>query len=293
MAQAVSKNGFDLNGALVPIKEILAGGPPRDGIPAINRPHFIKADGGHALHRNDRVLGLSYQGINKAYPIAILNWHEIVNDRFDGKAVVISFCPLCGTGMAFAAKLEGQSHRFGVSGLLYNSDVLFYDRETNSLWSQLLAQAVTGPLQGTRLQQLPLAHTTWQNWQKHHPDSLVLSRDTGYRRDYNRDPYAGYTNSQGVFFPVRYKDPRFHPKERVLGITIDGHHKAYPFSELARSSGVVEDHLGIKKIRILYDERAQSANAQDANGRQLVSTTGFWFAWYAFHRDTLVYRYRP
>ena len=288
-----TKNGFDLSGALVPAGEILSGGPPRDGIPAIDQPRFIAAAESHALRPSDRVLGLSYQGISKAYPIAILNWHEIVNDRFGEQAVVISFCPLCGTGMAFSARTRGQSYHFGVSGLLYNSDVLFYDRETASLWSQLLAQAVSGPLKGTRLSQLPLTHTTWRDWQKRHPDSLVLSRDTGYRRDYNRDPYAGYTDSQGIFFPVRHKDPRFHPKARVLGIVIDGQYKAYPFSELARAPGVIEDRLATKNIRILYDERSQSASAQDKDGRELVSTTGFWFAWYAFHPDTLVYRYRP
>ncbi len=293
IVHGASKNSFDLSGALVPADEILAGGPPRDGIPAIDRPRFVAAAQATGLRPSDRVLGLNYRGISKAYPIAILNWHEIVNDRFDDKAVVISFCPLCGTGMAFSARTRGQSYHFGVSGLLYNSDVLFYDRETASLWSQLLAQAVSGPLKGTHLTQLPLTHTTWRDWRKRHQDTLVLSRDTGYRRDYDRDPYAGYTDSRGIFFPVRHKDPRFHPKARVLGIAIAGRYKAYPFSELARSPGVVEDRFATKNIRILYDKRSQSASAQDEDGRELVSTTGFWFAWYAFHPNTLVYRYQP
>ncbi|HHH36978.1 MAG TPA: DUF3179 domain-containing protein [Gammaproteobacteria bacterium] len=290
-AGAGTHNGFDLTGALVPVEEILAGGPPRDGIPAIDRPRFERADAAR-LDDGDRVLGLRRNGVAKAYPVAILNWHEIVNDRLGDEPVVITFCPLCGSGVAFSARALGTVHHFGVSGLLYNSDVLLYDRETGSLWSQLLGQAVTGPLRGTPLQMLPLTHTTWGHWRHDHPDSLVLSRDTGYARDYDRDPYAGYVDSAGVFFPVRHRDPRFHPKARVLGLVLDGRAKAWPFSELSRARGkTIEDRLGGRRLRIRFDAGSETAVIEDEAGRPLPGTVLFWFAWYAFHPDTAVYRH--
>lgn len=120
-------------------------------------------------------------GQAKVYPIAILNWHEIVNDRIGGKPIVVSYCPLCGTAMVFNANAKG-IRTFGVSGLLYHSDVLVYDRESQSLWSQILQQAVTGPVAGTRLELLPASHTSWQEWSARYPNTQVLSRDTGYHR---------------------------------------------------------------------------------------------------------------
>ncbi len=186
------KNGFDTSDSLVPNNEILKGGPPRDGIPAIHKPRFLPADEVSFLAPQDRVLGISMGGVAKAYPVRILNWHEIVNDRIGEDVFVITFCPLCGTGMAFSSLIEGRHLRFGVSGLLYNSDVLLYDLETESLWSQIMGTAVTGAMRGTHLTHLPLLHTTWKKWQELHPDSQVLTEDTGFVRDYGRNPYAGY-----------------------------------------------------------------------------------------------------
>ena len=170
-------NGFDVSDALIPITEIRHGGPGRDGIPAIDKPMFIAADKAKFLSPTDRILGLHYANRTRAYPIRIMNWHEIVNDRIGGDAVLITYCPLCGTGMAFRIPDGGT---FGVSGLLYNSDMLLYDRASESLWSQLMGRAVTGPMKGERLQLIPLEHTTWSDWRTRHSDTLVLSRDTGH-----------------------------------------------------------------------------------------------------------------
>lgn len=145
--------------------------------------------------------------------------------------------------MAFEAELNGRAATFGVSGLLYNSDVLLYDLESESLWSQILGRAVAGPMAGTRLKVLPLVETTLGEWLKENPSSLLLSRDTGFRRDYDRDPYAGYQDDTGVWFPVAHKDPRFHPKERVLGVTLGDHARAYPFSELSLVQGDLVDRI--------------------------------------------------
>jgi hypothetical protein len=154
-------NGFDVSGALIPVGAIERGGPPRDGIPAIDRPQFVSAARA-GLRADDRILGLAFNGVTRAYPVRILNWHEVVNDRFGEVPVAITYCPLCGTGVAFDARLGERVLDFGVSGLLYNSDVLLYDRGTQSLWSQSMQLAVTGPLKGTRLQALSLEHTSWQ-----------------------------------------------------------------------------------------------------------------------------------
>ncbi len=284
------RNGFDLAGSLIPVDDILHGGPPKDGIPSIDRPVFVGARDAKDLSGKDMILGVVRNGLAKAYPVRILNWHEVVNDRFGPDPVVITFCPLCGSGVAFEARSGGRSLAFGVSGLLYNSDVLLYDRETGSLWSQIRAQAVTGALKGAWLQPVAVTHTTWTDWSARHPHTLVLSEETGYARDYARDPYAGYSKSPDLMFPVRFRAEGLHPKERVLGIVLGGKAKAYPFVELARTAGVIADNLGGRPVRIRFSREHQSAEALDGQGRQIAAITLFWFAWAGFHPDTELYR---
>lgn len=287
------KNGFDLEGALIPAPSILPGGPPRDGIPAIDSPKFIRADRADYLWGSDRVLGLRRHGITRAYPIAILNWHEIVNDRVDGESIALSYCPLCGSGVAYVARVHDRTLTFGVSGLLYNSDVLLYDHQTESLWSQIMAQAVSGPLKGQRLTTIPVVHTTWADWKARYPDTTVLSRDTGYRRDYTRDPYAGYEKRATLLFPVSAKDARFHPKALVIGLEIGGRYKAYPFSELERAAGDINDTIAGREVIVRFDPDHRTASVYDASGELLPTITVYWFAWYAFHPETEVYEARP
>ena len=214
-AQAL-KNGFDLGNSLVPADKILTAGPGRNGIPAINRPHFINSKNAVSMQNSDRVLGISYQGIVKAYPVRILNWHEIVNDSFNGRPVTVTFCPLCNSGIAYSALIKDKEYHFGVSGLLYNSDVLLYDIETESLWSQLMNQAIAGPLRGTKLKTIPLTHTSWEDWQERHPDTLVLTEQTGFKRDYSLNPYKNYRLDREIWFPVENSSNHYHPKTLVL-----------------------------------------------------------------------------
>jgi len=283
-------NGFDLSASLIPVRAIEQGGPPRDGIPAIDHPQFLAASKVDYLAPEDRILGLNYAGAVKAYPVKILNYHEIVNDTAGTKPVLVSFCPLCGTGMAFSASVAGKTLQFGVSGLLYNSDVLLYDRETESLWSQLMTKAVTGRLSGKRLTQIPLQHTTWADWRAKHPHTLVLSRNTGVFRDYSRSPYAGYADSDSVWFDVAHHDSRYRPKELVLGLVIHGVARAYPFVELGRSGKhAFADVLAGVDLRVEFDAANRTGRIFDRNGTLLPTTISFWFAWVAFHPDTLVY----
>ncbi|MCP4406854.1 MAG: DUF3179 domain-containing protein [Gammaproteobacteria bacterium] len=288
-AAAPTKNGFDLADALIATEEVLPGGPPRDGIPAIDHPRFDSAAATNFLRGENRVLGVVRNGVKKAYPISIMNWHEIVNDRFGNEAVAITYCPLCGTGMAFLAQTAGSPLSFGVSGLLYNSDMLLYDRQTQSLWSQITAQAISGKHKGHRLAAIPVTHTTWSDWRQRHPDTLVLSQDTGFSRDYHRSPYAGYETSRELFFTVKFRAQGYHPKERILGLEVDGRHKAYPFAELSKTTGTVRDRVAGKDIEIRYDAQHQTAAAVDETGRELVTVIAYWFAWYGFHPETGIY----
>lgn len=289
---ALGDNGFDLRRTLVPRGEILRGGPPRDGIPSIDAPRFVAARDAR-LKPDDRVLGLRVGDTARAYPIRILNWHEVVNDRFGDQPVVVTYCPLCGTGVVFDARVGGHALQFGVSGLLYNSDVLVYDRQTESLWSQLENRAVSGPMLGARLEMLPAEHTAWALWRRRHPRTQVLSFETGFARDYDRDPYAGYERDPQTFFPVANADARRAPKDWVLGVRAGGHAKAYPFDELARAGEVVRDTVGDLTVNIHYDAAHRSARVLDDDGREHPTVAAFWFAWAAFNPGTQLYAAPP
>lgn len=195
--------------------------------------------------------------------------------------------------MAFDARVDNRNLKFGVSGLLFQSDVLLYDRKTESLWSQIMSEAISGPQQGMKLDSLPLTHTSWGAWQEPHPDTEVLSRDTGVRRDYTQDPYAGYGSSPKTLFPVINRAPGpWHAKEWVLGVEINGEYKAYPFTELS-DQGVDQfiDELAGESLTITWDEENRSAAVLRDNEIQ-ASITAFWFAWYAFHPNSEVFQAR-
>lgn len=288
---AYAMNGFNLDNSTIPINKIHHGGPPRDGIPSLDKPEFVAADEATFLKPEDRILGVVHKGEARAYPIRILNWHEIVNDRIKGDAVVVTFCPLCGTGLVYNGEIEGKLHDFGVSGLLYNSDVLLYDRQSESLWSQILSKAISGPMVGRHLKTLPVSHTSWESWREENPQTLVLSTETGFGRDYSRSPYAGYGKSEQIYFPVTKESRAYHPKERVLGVEIDGKYKAYPFEELAKlKSNVLQDEFAGQKLTVSFDVENRDGRITDENGKIIHTVNGFWFAWYAFHEDTAVFK---
>ncbi len=291
VAAGPTLNGFDLANASIPASEIERGGPPRDGIPAIDAPRFVPAASARELKPTDRVLGLRLEGEARAYPVAILNWHEVVNDVLGGVPVAVTYCPLCGTGVAYKAEVDGRPLQFGVSGLLYNSDVLLYDRQTESLWSQILSRAVSGPLRDQALTMIALEHTTWADWQARHPDSAVLSRDTGFARDYDRDPYLAYRLSDALMFGVSAQNDAYPAKTWVLGVEIAGRTKAYPFPELARlDAPSLVDRIGDEDVRIVFDADNQSARAERPDGEPLPTIMAYWFAWYAFHPQTEIFR---
>lgn len=294
-----SLNGFDLSSLSVPRTEIAEGGPVRDGIPALTDPKFVPGRSAAWLAYDDRVLGISRNGVAKAYPLQIMGWHEVVNDRFGSEPVLVTYCPLCFTGMAFEGRIGKARRIFGVSGVLYNSDVLLYDLATLSLWSQVLGVAVSGPSLGAKLEGVPVENTSWGAWRRAHPESRVLSRETGYRRDYDHDPYAWYDRSPDLAFPVAARSLQYHPKEYVLGVELHGEARVYPFSELDklaehspnRRDVALRDTVGGQIVFVHYDAVALSARLVDALGRPMASTMAYWFAWYAFHPGSRVYQF--
>ena len=279
---------FDLSNASVPRDDIVSGGPAKDGIPALTDPDVTLPRDATYLRLDDRVLGVEIGGEARAYPIRVLNWHEVVNDRLGDTHIVVTYCPLCGTGMVFRADHHGQRVFFGVSGLLYNSDVLLYDRATDSLWSQLKMEAVAGQRVGDRLTWLPVQHTTWSAWLADHPQTDVLSVDTGYNRDYDDDPYDRYGSSPRLMFPVGHQDARLPPKSWVAGLVINGEAKAYPLEQLA-AAGTVTDQVGGQDVHVSYDAAAQAVHMTDTSGAPVPFVQAYWFAWVAFYPDTAMY----
>ena len=283
-------NGFVLDGSSVSPAEIRRGGPPRDGIPALDDPPSVPATGAD-WPDEARVVGVEIAGQARAYPIAILNWHELANDRLGGRPILVSFCPLCGTAMVFDRRVGGRTLRFGVSGLLYQSDLLMFDRETESLWSQISAVAVTGAQRDERLALLRARTTSWGAWRARYPDSTILSRETGHRRDYGRTPYAGYEQSRQIYFPAPL-DSRYHPKMRVVGLRLaDGTARAYPAEEIRRSGGRVRDRFAGHDVLIEYGGGEQGFVVEAPAVVEVIE--GFWFAWMAFHPESSLYRANP
>ncbi len=285
-AEPQEPNGFKLEPSLIPINEILKGGPARDGIPALDHPDHDAA--GEASWGDDEfVVGVVRGKEARAYPLAILVWHELVNDELGGDPILVSYCPLCGTALVFDRRLQGRARKFGVSGLLYQSDLLMYDRETESLWSQIGANAVTGTLVGQRLELLRSRIMTWKAWREAHAETTVLSKQTGYQRDYGRAPYEGYETSKRLYFPVK-TDTRRHPKMPTLGLRIpNGPSRAYPGEEIARAGGRVEDVFSGQRVLVTYDSKTRHFDFEIPEGIEVVE--GFWFAWMAFHPESTVF----
>jgi hypothetical protein len=285
---AAKKLGFNLDNARIPVAEIHEGGPPRDGIPSIDRPKFVTVARAKFLSDDDLIVSVTHAGETRAYPLRILVWHEIVNDRIGHLSINVSYCPLCGSAMVFDRSIEGRVLEFGVSGLLYQSDVLMYDRQTESLWSQLAMVAVSGPFAGRPLRLLPAQHMTWRAWKTEFPDGRVLSIDTGHNRDYKRQPYEEYERTPSLMFPVRTNRQDLPPKAWVAGVVIDGVARAYANDRLP--DGVdIEDIIGTTAVRIRFDRASRRITISDAAGAPVPFTPAYWFAWQAFNPDTTVW----
>lgn len=291
LAPAQMKNGFDLGNALVEPDTILHGGPPRDGIPALDDPVFVEPSDTLPWRADDLVMTLDMDGQSYAYPVGIMNWHEIVNHDIGNRPVLVTFCPLCGTGMIFDPVVDGEALTFGVSGLLHNSDLLMYDHQTLSLWSQIPGKAIAGPMAGKTMDRIQGRHELWGKWlQRDAGERHVLSTDTGHQRDYQRSPYGDYGYSDRVYFPVSAESRQYHPKTWVIGLELAGEARVWPFPELEAVSTPLDDVIGGQAVTVHYDPEVPSAWVVDDSGQELPTTRAFWFAWYTFHPETTIYR---
>ncbi len=250
----------DLSKALVPLDDIIPGGPPPDGIPAIDRPVFVAPAQADAwLTPKEPVLALEIAGDARAYPLQILMWHEIVNDVVAGRPVAVTFCPLCNSGIVFDRVVDGTTLDFGTSGKLYKSDLVMYDRQTHSLWAQMEGRAIVGERAGTRLTLVPANTVSYADWKAAHPGGQVLSRETGHVRAYGANPYAAYDQPGSTPFLFNGKpDPRRPPKERVVGVVVGGQARAYPWPVLEKRR-VVHDTVGGESLVVFYTPGTLSA----------------------------------
>ena len=311
---------------IVPLEKIKSGGPPKDGIPSIDNPKFAPVSESQFVPDTTFVIGLDINGEKRAYPLFIMVWHEIVNDSVGGVPVAVTYCPLCFTNQVFERVIDGKEVEFGTSGKLYNSNLVMYDRLTDSYWSQALGVAITGELTGYELKRIPFDVISWADWKTLHPDTLVLTTETGHIRSYGVDPYGDYYTDPRILFPVEHEDDRMHPKELILGFHESDVYKAYKQDDV-ESAIVINDIFNNKPMMLVslfsgdsrafdrtvndkvltfdfvdnviidleskskwnYDGVATSGSMEGIQLVRLPFNPGFWFQWVAFHPDTEVY----
>jgi hypothetical protein len=274
----VSTSGWktDFTRASVDLGDFRGGGPPKDGIPSVDAPVFESIEAARAwLTDQSPVISLEIGGAARAYPLAILVWHEIVNDTLHGTPVVVTFCPLCNTALVYERTIDGTTHDFGTTGSLRFSDLVMYDRLTESWWQQATGEALVGELVGTRLRFVPAQIVSFAAFAQAHPDGDVLSRETGVDRDYGRNPYTGYDEAgSNPFLFEGVVDGRLAPKERVVTIDPGGSPTAFPFTEL-RTTGVATGTDGGRPVVIFWVPGMASALDADIIDRgEDVGSTG-------------------
>jgi len=276
------------------LEEITWGGVDVDGIPSLDNPKMIRADQADYMKKDDLIFGVKINGDARAYPLRIMGWHEMFNDTIGGVPVALAYCTLCGSGILFETSVKGRSKSFvfGSSGLLFRSNKLMFDRETDSLWNQFTGKPVTGPLvnSGLSLKILPVTITSWQNWKTSNPDTGILSLTTGYRRDYGSGSGSGtvykeYFSSPDLMFPTTVRDESvLRRKDYVFGIREFASAKAWPISAF-KNLRVINDGIGARNLVLIGDAATRSVRAyergdqvfkiSDKNG-QLLENTNVW-----------------
>lgn len=314
----------------IPRNQVFDGGPGKDGIPALENPEMIDPSQASYLNPDDLVIGYRSGEEVRAYSHKVLDWHEIINDQVYVDALAVTYCPLTGTAIGWDRMIENTLTTFGVSGLLYNSNLIPYDRATDSNWSQMRLDCVNGTLIGKRITTFPLVETTWKTWQAMYPDTKVVSTNTGHSRNYERYPYGDYrTNHNNLIFPVGNEDDRLPNKDRVLGVIVDGKVRVYPLHDFGNEVKVVQEEFKGRSLVVVgstasnfamaFDNRKEAIFSPLQNalpavmedeqgnryevfgevvsgpdlGERLLPTTsyiGYWFAWAGFYPELSLYR---
>jgi hypothetical protein len=280
----------DFTGAKIKPSDLVNGCPEKDCIPAINAPKFVPADHVEWIATSDVIFVLEYKKTKKIYPQKILNWHEIVNDEVEGIPIVVSFCPLCGTAIAFERIVNGKTTKFGVSGKLHNSDLVMYDKLEGNLWQQLTGEAIVGPAarRNETLTSFPLITTTWGEWRDNLSKSYVLSLTTGHERNYEEYPYDDYETNESIFFPVSHLDKSISPKTPVIGVAYKGYSKAFKVSDLKKNSEIIDSVGGIY-IKISRNKNGRVTVVNQASLEKINVYRYFWFAWKTFYPESVLW----
>ncbi len=270
----------------IPFEEILSGGPRKDGIPALTNPDFLKIE--EVKNLDDEILGILFKGeeTKKFYPYNVLVWHEVINDEIDGEKILVTFCPLCGSAIVFSPKIENEFLEFGVSGLLWQSNLLMYDKKTESLWSQIEGKSVVGDFSKTRLEMLDSEVLSFAEVKEKYPETKILSSETGFLRNYSFYPYGNYDQNEDIYFPINNLDNSFPAKTLMYA----GVYKEEPFA-------FVREDLIEKEFAEIILENGEKISAEASggdiffkteSGKNISGYTTFWFSW-ANHNEGVVW----
>jgi len=294
VAALTNKPEFNVDGLILSRDEIINAHIPKDGIPALTAPEFIQVEEATFMKPDDRVAGVCFEGEARAYPLKILDWHEVVNDQIGETSFIVTYCPLSDSLAVYNGQGPGGKIEFGISGYLFNSNQLLYDRtgsgETDGLWSQMMSQAICGPRVQESLMSLPVELTAWQDWLQRYPDTKVLSKETGFPFEYQSGTYAEYLGNDRLLFEVSRQDLRLPKKAPLLGVWAGDRKRAYPVTAYRHLTEVTEweEELDGIKFTLAYHPEAKSLRVVKTEAG-LNWMYALWFAWYAFYPDTEIF----
>jgi len=291
---AFQSSGLKTNTAVtsIPLDLVLDGGPGKDGIPAIINPKFTSvAEAKKWLKDDADGIVVTVLKTTRFYPYNIIVWHEIVNDVLEKKPLVVTFCPLCGSAIVFDATVLGKSEQFGVSGKLYESNLLMYDKTTESLWSQIIGEAVVGDRTGQKLIVYPSQVMSFKQAMEKYPNMEVLSKETGYSRSYDVSPYGDYDTNDKIYFPISIDDTRLPAKEIMYIVNVGDNSVAFKRSALSESKEAVIS-VGDKKINAKIIDGEIEVKSDE--GKIIPGYTAMWFSWAIHHqKDGIVWQGSP
>ncbi|MBT8381485.1 MAG: DUF3179 domain-containing protein [Ignavibacteriaceae bacterium] len=252
------KTNFDKK--IIDLRELIPGGPPKDGIPAIFKPNYEnQADASIWLDDKEPVIAVEINNEARAYPLSILIWHEIANDLLGSAPIVVTFCPLCYSALVYDRRILGMQPYFGVSGLLRNSDLVMYDNVSESFWQQFTGEAIVGEMVGNKLSQIPSQIISFRQFKDAYPNGSILSKETGHQKEYGKNPYVGYDDiNQKPFLFKGDLDERLPPNEKVIAVKDENNYKAYPYS-ITSVKKAINDKIGTTNIVVFHGDGAVSA----------------------------------
>jgi len=295
LLSAITINGFAVDDTAVPVEHLVRAAPAKDSINSIDSPIMVAAADCDFLQEKDEVISVTIDGTTHAFPLRVLVWHEVVNAKVGETPIAITYSALTGSAVAFepGTNSAGQPRSFGVSGVLYNSGLLFYDRETESLWSQLKMMGISKDFVEEPLLQVATRRMTWGSWRKTFPDGWVLSVDTGFDIDYAAEwPYGKYAEQKETIFPFDISPDRneFGTKERMVGMVEGWAARAWPLESL-KKRGQLFDAIGARPIQVTYHEKTGDVVVKDiTSGKEVPHVSVYWFAWQAFYPDSSLWR---